>query len=267
MTAPKPLVSALVLAAALAALPVGGHTSQTPAERYNYAGFLQDAQVLTLQIDVAAANSTSYQMSMEGDLIGMLSSMFPFQMQMTSQGHFNSRGSQPVRYHSDIATNDERRTVTLNYGAGGAIQMLDRPATQEGQQAFARGLVSGTIDPLSAIAMIARNVDHGRDCGGRVRVFDGARRFDLSLTPVPRSVSAPRNMPAGLKSAPTGCDAAMTFISGFPQSAIDSGAYPRTARFWFTSDLNSPWPVLLRADADSGLGHLHLDFVGVQTLR
>jgi hypothetical protein len=30
--------------------------------------------------------------------------------------------------------------------------------------------------------------------------------------------------------------------------------------------MNSPWPVLLRVDADSGLGHLHMDFVSVEPL-
>jgi hypothetical protein len=172
----------------------------------------------------------------------------------------------PSHYRSDITAADQRRIVTLTYSPDGNIQMTDQPATQEGQDAFARGLVRGTMDPLSAMAMIARKIEGGQDCGGRMQVFDGARRFDLTLTPVPASASAPRNLPVALKTAPRGCDAALTLFSGFSQSAIDSGMYPKTARFWFTSDMNSPWPVLLRADADSGLGHIHMDFVSVEPL-
>jgi hypothetical protein len=255
---------ALVFAVALVGFSPRDLSARALHARYSYAGFLQDAQVLTLQLDMAAADRASYQVNMGGDLMGMLASMYPFHMQLTSQGRVNGQTSLPSHYRSDISTADERRIVTLTYSAGGNIQMVGQPATQEGQEAFARGLVRGTMDPLSAVAMIARQIKGGRDCGGRMQVFDGARRFDLTLTPVPASAPRPGNLPVALRSPPSGCDAALTLLSGFPQSAVDSGMYPRSARFWFTSDMNSPWPVLLRVDADSGLGHLHMDFVSVE---
>ncbi|HSS02340.1 MAG TPA: hypothetical protein VLM79_35015 [Kofleriaceae bacterium] len=74
--------------------------------------------------------------------------------------------------------------------------------------------------------------------------------------------AVPRLSHVTLASQPNGCDAALALISGFPQSAVDSGMYPKTARFWFTSELNAPWPVLLRIDADSGLGHIRMEYVG-----
>ena len=33
-------------------------------------------------------------------------------------------------------------------------------------------------------------------------------------------------------------------------------------RFWFTAELNPTWPVLLRIDAESGLGHIRMEYVG-----
>ena len=256
------------IGAVLAVLAFSGYfageaSAQAHQARFRYAGFLQDAQVMTVQLDMAAADKASYQVNMGGDLIGMLSSMYPFHMQLASHGRVSGGTSLPSEYRSDIATADQRSTVTLTYTAGGNIQMVDQPASQEGQQAFARGLVRGTMDPLSAVAMIARQLEGGQGCSGRMQVFDGARRFDLTLSPAPDGAAPPRNLPVALKSPPKGCDAALTLISGFPQSAIDQGMYPKTARFWFTSELNSPWPVLLRMDADSGLGHLHMDFVSI----
>jgi hypothetical protein len=257
-------VFALVSALALLGFSPGGPAAQAQQARYRYAGFLQDAQVLTLQFEMASADKASYQVNMGGDLIGMLASMYPFHMQLTSQGRVMGQASQPSHYRSDISTADQRSIVTLTYSAGGNIQMVDQPATQEGQEAFARGLVRGTMDPLSAVATIARKIETGQDCSGRMQVFDGARRFDLTLAPIPASASPPRDLPVALKSSPKGCDAVLTLLSGFSQSAIDSGVYPKTARFWFTSDMNSAWPVLLRIDADSGLGHMHMDFVSIE---
>ncbi len=259
-------VCALIFAVAFAGLAPRESSAQAQQARYRYAGFLQDAQVLTLQLDMAAADKASYQVNMGGDLIGMLASMYPFHMQLASQGRIAGQAPKPSHYRSDITAADQRRIVTLTYSPGGDIQMVDQPPTQEGQDAFARGMVRGTMDPLSAVAMIARKIEGGRDCGGRMQVFDGARRFDLTLAPVPASAPTPRNLPVALKTPPRACDAALTLFSGFSQSAIDSGMYPKTARFWFTSDMNSPWPVLLRVDADSGLGHLHMDFVSVEPL-
>ena len=251
-----------ILAVATSALTLFGSSPiQAQQARYRYAGFLQDAQVLTLQFEMAAADPSAYQVNMGGDMIGMLAGMYPFHMQLTSQGRFDGEASLPSHYRSDVSTAEQRNVVTLTYSAGGNVEMTDQPATQEGKNAFVRGLVRGTMDPLSAVAMIARKIRAGQPCNGRIPVFDGVRRFDLSLTAIPSSIAPPRNLPVALKSLPRGCDAALTLISGFPQSAVEAGVYPKTARFWFTTELNSSWPVLLRIDADSGLGHLHMDFV------
>jgi hypothetical protein len=262
----RSVVAALAMLLALSFTATDVKSSATPTFRYSYTGFLQEAPMLTLQLDVTATGSTAYRMSVSGDLISLMNNMYPFHLQATSEGRFSGRASLPSRYRSEIAVQDGNQTVTLIYGQGGAVQMIDRPGTEEGQEAFRRGLVAGTIDPLSAVAAVARNTAGGRDCGGRVQVFDGARRYDVSFSPVPRSVPPPASLPAGFTSAVAGCDALLTLLSGFPQADIDSGAYPRTVRFWLAADPKSKWGVLLRADADSGYGHVHLQYVGVQTL-
>ncbi len=254
---------AFVRAGWLALLVLAGFAPDALAQqtRLTYAGFLEDAQVLTLRLDMSGLDKSTYYMSVGGELIGLLANMYPFHMQLSSQGRLRGQGADPSRFSSDINMPDGSRAVTLTYSAGGNIQMTDNPATLEGRQAFARGLVRGTIDPLSAVAAIARRIGGGQGCSGTVAVFDGVRRFDLALRPLPASAVPPHNLRVTLANPPHGCDAALTLLSGFPQSAIDSGMYPRTARFWFSAELNSPWPVLLRIDADSGLGHIRMDFV------
>ncbi len=255
----RPRTALLLVLPLLAALIApSAHAQQT---KLTYAGFLEDAQVLTLRLDMAGADKSSYYMSVGGELIGLLANMYPFHMALSSQGRLAGQGADPSRFSSDINMPDGDRAVTLTYSAGGNIQMTDNPSTAEGQQAFARGLVRGTIDPLSAVAAIAHRIGNGQGCSGNVPVFDGVRRFNLALMPLPASAVPPHNLRVNLANPPRGCDAALTLLSGFPQSAIDSGMYPKTARFWFTSELNSPWPVLLRIDADSGLGHIRMDFV------
>ena len=251
------LFAILIGTSAVASLPAAAQQS-----RLLYAGFLQDAQVMTVKFDLSAPDQSNYSVDVGGDLIGILASMYPFHMQLSSQGRLTATAASPSRFRSDLAAEGEQRVVTLTYGAGGAVQMVDVPPTAEGQTAVARGLVHGTIDPLTAIAAIARGIASGHGCSGHLPVFDGARRFDLTLMPLPASAPTPLLTRIALKTPPSGCDAALTLISGFPQSAIDSGMYPKTARFWFTAELNAPWPVLLRIDAESGLGHIRMEYVG-----
>lgn len=259
----RPLMLSAILAGSLAAsLPATTLPAEAQQTRLLYAGFLQDAQVMTVKFDLSASGGSAYSIDAGGDLIGLLASMYPFHMQLSSQGRLTAAAAAPSHFRSDIAAEGEQRMVSLTYGAGGVVQMVDQPPTEEGQLAMSRGLVSGTIDPLSAIAAIARGIASGRGCNGQLPVFDGARRFDLTLTPLPASTQLPQLSRIALKTPPRGCDAALTLISGFPQSAIDSGMYPKTARFWFTTELNAPWPVLLRIDADSGLGHIRMEYVG-----
>jgi hypothetical protein len=255
----RPVILCAILAGSLATASLPAQAQQT---RLLYAGFLQDAQVMTVKFDLSAPGGAGYSIDAGGDLIGILASMYPFHMQLSSQGRLTAAAAAPSHFRSDIAAEGEQRMVTLTYGAGGVVQMVDQPPTEEGQLAMSRGLVSGTIDPLSAIAAIARGIASGHGCSGQLPVFDGARRFDLTLMPLPASTQLPQLSRIALKTPPHGCDAALTLISGFPQSAIDAGMYPKTARFWFTSELNAPWPVLLRIDADSGLGHIRMEYVG-----
>ena len=256
MAALRTVLAALLLAALLA----GPAMSRAPARvRLDYAGFLVDAEVLYARVDVSLGDGLGpYRMRLSSGLVGTLGQLYPFHLLASSQGKVASRGPLPMRYTSEFTLFQTRQTMTLTYGAHGAVRMADDPPTEEGQLAEARGLLAGTIDPLSAALAVAQEVARVGRCQGELHVFDGARRYDLSLYPAPDGLPIPR-FAVAVEGEPIACDAALTLISGFPQNAVDSGMYPKTARFWLASNLAGPLPALLRLEADSGLGHLHLD--------
>ena len=164
----------------------------------------------------------------------------------------------PARYHSEISIYESIQTVSLDYEANGHVLLMDNPPTEAGQDAVARGLLAGTVDPLTAALAIVEQVgDEGR-CAGRFRIFDGARRYDLALAPAPAGLAVPR-IPAAPHAHPNACDAAVSLVAGFPQYAIDSGMYPSTARFWLARDVIGRAPALLRLEAESGLGKMRFD--------
>ena len=250
----------LVVALLLAVLIAGPAISRAPSRvRLDYAGFLVDAEVLYARVDVSLGEGSGpYRMNLSSGLVGTLGQLYPFHLQASSQGKVAGPGPLPIRYTSEFSLFETRQTMTLTYGAHGVVRLTDDPPTEEGQVAKARGLLAGTIDPLSAALAVAQEVARVGRCAGALHVFDGARRYDLSLSPAPDGLPIPR-LAVSVEGRPIPCDAALTLISGFPQDAVDSGMYPKTARFWLAPNLAGPLPALLRLEADSGLGHVHLD--------
>lgn len=251
----------IVIAALLLAVLVSGPAiSRAPARvRLDYAGFLVDAEVLYARVDVSLGDGAGpYRLNLSSGLVGTLGQLYPFHLMASSQGRVAEPEPLPLRYTSEFTLFETRQTMTLTYGAHGIVRLADDPPTEEGQVAKARGLLAGTIDPLSAALAVAQEVARTGRCEGELHVFDGARRYDLSLHPAPDGLPIPR-LAVPVEAMPIACDAALTLISGFPENAVNSGMYPKTARFWLAANLAGPLPALLRLEADSGLGHIHLD--------
>jgi hypothetical protein len=251
----------IALAALAALLFVGpAAVAASPAKlKLQYAGYLVDAPILDARLEVAlGAGGGPYRMTMSTSLVGSLGDLFPFHMKAMSQGHDGAAGPRPASYNSEITVYDDLQTVTLTYGANGSVVLADQPPTEAGQQAVARGLLAGTVDPLSAALAIMEKVSQSGRCVGRFSIFDGARRYDLALAPAPEGLKPPR-LPAAPAAEAFACDAAVDLVAGFPQYAIDAGMYPSSARFWIARDVIGPGPTLLRVEAESGLGKMRFD--------
>jgi len=251
-------IGSLLLLLAVAA--AGPAASNAPTRmRLQYAGYLVDAPVLDVRLDITLDGFPgAYRMSFSSGLVGALGDLIPFHMKASSQGLDDDPMPQPSSYHSQISLYDNVQSVSLAYGTNGSVALNDDPPTEEGQAAVERGLLAGTVDPLSAALAIVERSSEAERCEGQYRIFDGARRYDLSLSPAPSGLTAPR-IPAVPGAEPFACDAAVHLVSGFPQYAIDAGMYPTTARFWLSRAVVGSAPALLRLEAESGLGRMRVD--------
>jgi hypothetical protein len=249
-----------MLAFALVAL--GGAAEGTAPVKLQYAGYLVDSPVLDARIEVAGATRGPYRMSFSTGLVGSLGNFVPFHMKASSEGSNGEAGPRPASYHSETSIYDNSQSVLLRYSPNGGVTLTDDPPTEQGQEAVARGLLAGTVDPLSAVLGIIATVGETRRCEGKFHIFDGVRRYDVSISPAPEGVGTPR-LPAAPHVKAMACDAAVHLLAGFPQAMVDAGMYPTSARFWLASGVVGPDPVLLRVEAESGLGKLRFDLRAV----
>lgn len=252
---------ALLLGAALAPADAAAEKSLV---RLGYAGFLGDAQVIEatvgLEMPPGTRKSGSYRMALDVAMSGPLAQAVPFSMTAESLGSAGAAGVRPARFHSLTRIYQKAQTASLTYGENGAVEIVADPPTVQAREAREQGLAEGTLDPLSAVVALVDEVVRTGECRGRVRVFDGARRYDLQATPA--GVAQVSRIGFSLYEGPaTECAVTPTLLDGFRQRDIDAGLYPDSASVWIAPVVAGEPPVPVRVIARSGLGTMRLDLV------
>lgn len=190
----------------------------------------------------------------------------PFQMQLESDGGRQGETLHPL-WHRSVSTSGQYvQRVDLDYAAGGAVTVFADPPTRETRVALESGFETGTIDPVSAGIVLMDQAMARGGCSGQLPVFDGIRRYDLTV--VGSDASPP---PARFTSGPAiaageviACRLSIEYRSGFPTSASSSGYYPRELTIWFAPLLDSAVMVPIAVSARMALGELRLELVSAQ---
>lgn len=119
--------------------------------------------------------------------------------------------------------------------------------------------IPGTVDPISAIMALARTMEVAGDCTGTIPIYDGRRRYDLSVTQ-----GGARTFEANEYSIFAGeavaCEVVFERIGGF---RLEQSKYQQTARdriVWVAQPLAGvpPIPVRIEVDTDYGILLVHL---------
>ena len=125
----------------------------------------------------------SYKVVSKSKTDGLLNLVYEWSGQATSNGNFLEWRSVP-RLHQNVGqrAGNVRKTV-LSYKSSGELGSSDIQPPPDLSEVFPipRGLVKETIDPLTAIVEINRRLERGMGCNGTFQVFDGRRRYDLTL--------------------------------------------------------------------------------------
>jgi hypothetical protein len=251
-----------------AALPLGDRAASAPASgvlRLAYVGYLDEARVARLDIDLDLAGAgpglgDRYRLSLAAGLIGPLGKLFPFHLTAGARGSAGRAGVRPERFDAATELWEDRRAVALTYRPNGGVVLASDPPTEEGNRAIAGGLADRTVDPVSGgLALLDRAARDGA-CGGRVRVFDGVRRYDLEASPAGRS-AVTRQGDVIYSGPAEECRLGLKPLQGFPEEAIRQGAYPTAARVWLAPVVAGAPALPVRLLGRSALGQLRLDLV------
>jgi hypothetical protein len=233
----------------------------------SYVGYLAGAPVLRLETNItmpegAKPGDGAYFVSADISTLGNLALLYPFSQTVQANGALKGGKARPSQYQSTMRVLSRQQSVILTYAPDGAVGIEAVPLTRQAQLAQQQGYANGTMDPASLVVAVASLFARTGSCNGHYQLFDGARRYDLTLAQGSYTdlVQMPNSYYAG---SATECSATPQLVAGFQQSALNANLYPQSATLWLAPAIASFPTVPVRILARSGFGEMTLDLVKV----
>jgi hypothetical protein len=196
-----------------------------------------------------AATRGSLSMQYEG-LINWLSHM---DNQSDVRGHFAGADPVPDHYDSAGTAHGAYKTMQIAYRHGNPAIEQQTPFPDPSRTTVPPGQTPGTIDDLSAIALLVHRVGDSSNCDGSLKLFDGRRLTALTAhtagTETIRPSSRSRYGGSALR-----CDFEGTRTAGFLKADDEAQQRrPRRGSAWLASILPGAPPVPIRVTFDNNV--------------
>ena len=175
----KRLISLFIHSFILISIFSDAHTKNYQADyKVYFGGFNILNAAATIEL-----NSEGYRIETKSATDGILDLFFEWKGQATSTGRFLNQHPIPLM-HINLGhrKNDERKTI-LSYGPNGEITSAEVHPAPDFSEVFPLPINAKyeTVDPLTVILALNRRLEKGFDCNANFPVFDGRRRYDLTL--------------------------------------------------------------------------------------
>lgn len=248
--------------AGLATAPAAARQAQL-----SYVGYLGGAPVLNLQANITVPEGTkpgdgAYFVSADIATLGNLALLYPFTQSIQANGAIKGGKARPSQYQSTMRVFSRQESVILTYAPTGAVGIEAVPLTRQAQAAQDQGYANGTMDPASLVVAVSSLFARTGSCNGQYQLFDGARRYDLTLAQGGYSdlTAMPNSFYVG---SATECSATPQLVAGFQQSALNANLYPQSAKLWMAPAIASFPTIPVRILAQSAFGEMTLELVKV----
>ncbi len=244
MSGMKHLAAALLLFC----LPVAARAQPVHA---HYAAYATGLNVLRLDADLAIG-PRDYRVHLVYHTAGTVGALFRAEQDTVVEGVFAGDHPAPRRFYSFGHIRGRPRVTQIDYPNGQPEIRALNPPNEEERKPVALADQAGTIDSVSAMAQLVRQVNATGRCEGRSRTYDGRRLAELSARTAGREVleATGRSSFAG----PTlRCDFEGRQLGGFRLDADRMAAQrPRHGTAWFAvATPGGPMiPVRMQFDTD-----------------
>jgi len=193
----KNIILALILLTGLSAASALASYEQTPDLRDTRLRYNMDQEhKLRLHYDVYAGGfkalnasltmdlgKKAYDMELQAQTQGFIGSLFPWKASYNTFGHAKNGRLIPSTYTEHSSWRHNEKVTKMDYSANGKIL---KSTTKDGlkitTQQNANDVLSGhAVDLLTGTLVIMQSAKNTHKCNGSFPVFDGKRRFNITL--------------------------------------------------------------------------------------
>ena len=224
MRYPAAALLLLCLSPAAHAQPVSAH----------YAAYSTGLNVLRLNADFAIG-PRDYRVHLAYHTAGTVGLLVKAEQDTVVEGAFIGNRPAPRRFYSAGHLRGRPRVTEIDYPKGQPEIRTLTPPNEEEREQVAPADQAGTIDSVSAMAQLVRQVNATGRCEGHSRTYDGRRLADLTARTAGREVleQTSRSSFAGTALR---CDFEGRQLAGFRLDADRTAAQrPRRGSAWFAA--------------------------------
>ena len=186
-------VSGLLLGMGLYGAPVALSAAEEPdwakgpvppgASQLSYEFYLGGLHAMTLEMQLPDTHAEHYRARAHMRLDGVFDTFFEFWLSAESEGQRAESALLPKTFRTENQwSGKEVRWVEIAYDADRRpLTRSDPPPGEDEREPVDPTLTLGTVDPLSGLITLLETAARLERCDGATAVFDGRRRFDVSL--------------------------------------------------------------------------------------
>lgn len=146
-----------------------------------YAGGLH-ALTASFGLDIS---DEDYKIEVAAHTKGFIGGLFPWKARMSATGTAEDGGLKPYLYRSQSSWDDDLKVTELEYAPDGTFKEKreEEDNRKKTKSDFKEKLTRDTVDILTGAITMLQKIGDSEKCEGKVPVFDGKRRFNLTFTP------------------------------------------------------------------------------------
>ena len=201
--------------------------------------------VAALRTDFALGR-TDYRIALAFRTTGLIGALMSGHQTSNVVGRWEGDRPQPLRFTGDGVWRGEARQIAIEYQGGQPVIRSLVPPNDEEREPVPAELQARSIDTLSAMAMLMRQVAKTGRCETQARTFDGRRAVVVTAR-----TAGPEQLEAGGRSTFAGtalrCDFEGRLLAGFPKEGDQAAMRePQRGSAWLATVVPGTPPIPVR---------------------
>ncbi|MGK7869177.1 DUF3108 domain-containing protein [Falsiroseomonas sp. E2-1-a20] len=209
------------------------------------------AGMTILQVEaVFDISATGYRIETRLRTQGIAASFVSGEQVSRVSGAWAGAVARPEAFHSQGTWRGQARLISLGWEGGDPVVRRLEPADEENREPVPQEARRGTIDALSAMALLSRTVAGSGHCEGQAPVFDGRRRSIFLSSTVQQDLIRPWR--AAWHGQALRCHFESRLLAGFLRDQPrDRAAAPQRGTAWIAAPYPGAPPIPVRIEMAS----------------